>query len=234
MQVLVKLQKKYLIFLVAKRDNRNKEFTFKEKRGHKKVKKLATVVFAVILIFLSMPKANAEYYVKSGDTFYKIAKQFNMSLSDLISLNPHIANPSRIRVGDYIIVRTKNQKKKDLVDYARSLQSVTVYQYGGTNAPYSTDCSGWTQHVFKKFGVNLPRVSRDQAKTGQPKTFQQLEMADLMFFSTRADKVITHVGIYMGDGYWISNLGAEKDVQILSSWGTWCQKYFLWGARHAL
>lgn len=197
------------------------------------MKKIIASILAAFFVFGSAMSANAEYYVQPGDTFYKIAKKHNMSLQDLISLNPHITNPNYIHPGDYLIIRSNN-RQKDLVDYARSLQSVTVYQYGGNNAPYLTDCSGWTQHIFKKFGVNLPRVSKDQAKTGQPVTFKQLKMGDLMFFSTRADKVITHVGIYLGDDYWISNLNEEKDVQILSTWGTWCQKYFLWGARHSL
>jgi len=196
------------------------------------VKKIAAVVALIsIFIFGAATAANAQHYVKKGETLSKIAKEYNMSLADLISLNPHIENPNVIRLNDYIVVRTQTQKQKDLVDYARSLQSVTAYKYGGTNPPYSTDCSGWAQHVFKKFGVVLPRVSRDQAKTGQPITFQQLRIGDLMFFSIRADKVITHVGIYMGNDYWISNLNAEKDVQILSSWGSWSQKYFLWGTR---
>jgi hypothetical protein len=55
-----------------------------------------------------------------------------------------------------------------------------------------------------------------------------------MFFSTRPDKRITHTGIYMGNDYWISNLNELKDVEILSTWGSWGQKYFLWGARHEL
>ena len=196
------------------------------------MKKIAAVVALIsIFIFGAGTVANAQHYVQKGETLAKIAKEYNMSLADLISLNPHIENPNVIHLNDYIVVRTQTQKQKDLVDYARSLQSVTAYKYGGTNPPYSTDCSGWAQHVFKKFGVVLPRVSRDQAKTGQPITFQQLRIGDLMFFSIRADKVITHVGIYMGNDYWISNLNAEKDVQILSSWGSWSQKYFLWGTR---
>ncbi|QNU68672.1 C40 family peptidase [Ruminiclostridium herbifermentans] len=198
------------------------------------MKKIIAAALVAVFVTISASSANAEYYVKKGDTMAKIAKQFNMSLADLISLNPHIENPNKIDVNDYIIVRTKDQKKRDLVDYARSLQSVTAYKYGGNNPPYSTDCSGWTQHIYKKFGVNLPRVSSEQARTGQPMTFKQLQLGDLMFFSTRADKVITHVGIYIGNDLWISNLNEEKDVQILSTWGTWCQKYFLWGARHNL
>ncbi len=198
------------------------------------MKKIVATLLVAFFVFLTATTVNAQHYVKQGDTFYTIAKKYNMSLADLISLNPHIVNPNKIRPGDYIIIRTKNKKQEDLVAYARSLQSVTDYVYGGNTPPYSTDCSGWTQHIFKKFGVNLPRVSKEQARTGLPVTFQQLKIGDLMFFSTRADKVITHVGIYMGNDYWISNLNAEKDVQILSTWGSWSQKYFLWGARQAL
>lgn len=195
------------------------------------MKKLLVPFFAFLMIFGIGSTANAQHYVEKGDTFYKIAKTHGMTLKDLISLNPHIADPNKIQPNDYIIIRTKTEPQKDLVDYARSLQSVTAYVYGGQNAPYETDCSGWAQFVYKKFGVELPRVSRDQAKTGKPVKFQDLQIGDLMFFSTRADKVVTHTGIYMGSDYWISNLNEKKDVEILSTWGSWAQNYFLWGTR---
>ena len=186
------------------------------------------------MIFGVATAASAQHYVKKGDTMGAIAKQYNMTLKDLISLNPHIANPNVIQPNDYIVIRSKTEPQKDLVDYARSLQYVTNYVYGGQKFPTETDCSGWAQGIFKKFGVSLPRVSRDQAKTGQPVKFQDLQVGDLMFFSTREDKVITHTGIYMGNDYWISNLNTAKDVQIMSSWNSWTQKYFLWGSRHKL
>jgi cell wall-associated NlpC family hydrolase len=193
----------------------------------------------MIGLFLSLSFAqisHAQAYVKKGDTLAKIAKEHHMTLKDLISLNPHITNPNRIMPGDYIVVRSPVEKQKDLVDYARALQESTTYVYGGQEAPTKTDCSGWVQHIYKKFGVNLPRTSAQQAATGKPVKFQELQTGDLMFFSTRADKKITHVGIYMGKetNSWISNLNAEKDVQILSSWGKWTQAYFQWGARHEL
>ena len=190
--------------------------------------------FALLLMISFGSSASAQHYVEKGETLSKIAKTYGMTLKDIISLNPHIENPNVIHLNDYVIVRTKTEPQKDLIDYARSTQSVTAYVYGGKNAPYETDCSGWAQHVYKKFGVELPRVSRDQAKTGKNVTFQELQIGDLMFFSTRADKVITHTGIYMGNDYWISNLNEKKDVEILSTWGSWAQKYFLWGTRHEI
>jgi hypothetical protein len=198
------------------------------------VKKIIASLLGAFLIFGIANAAHAQHYVKSGDTLSKIAAEHKMTLKDLISLNPHISNPNMIHPNEYIIIRSGTEPQKDLVDYARSLQDVTAYSYGGQNAPYSTDCSGWAQHVFKKFGVNLPRVSRDQAKTGQPVKFEDLQIGDLMFFSTRKDKVITHTGIYMGNDFWISNLNEAKDVEILSNWGKWTHDYFMWGARHKL
>lgn len=198
------------------------------------VKKIMIPFFALFLMIAFESSASAQHYVEKGETLSKIAKTYGMTLKDIISLNPHIENPNVIQPKDYIIIRTQTEPQKDLVDYARSTQSVTAYVYGGQNAPYETDCSGWAQHVYKKFGVELPRVSRDQAKTGKPVTFQELQIGDLMFFSTRADKRITHTGIYMGNDYWISNLNEKKDVEILSTWGSWAQKYFLWGTRHEI
>jgi len=203
-------------------------------RGENMAKKLIVSALTLFLVFGIATAASAQHYVKKGDTMGAIAKQYNMTLKDLISLNPHIKNANVIQPNDYIIIRSKTEPQKDLVDYARSLQYVTTYVYGGQEFPTKTDCSGWAQGIFKKFGVELPRVSRDQAKTGTPVKFQDLQVGDLMFFSTRADKRITHTGIYLGNDYWISNLNETKDVEIMSSFNTWTQKYFLWGSRHKL
>lgn len=178
--------------------------------------------------------AHGQMYVEKGDTLGKIALEHGMSLKDLISLNPHIVNPNKINVGDYIIVRSNVERQKDLVDYAKALQESTTYQYGGQNAPYLTDCSGWTQYIFGKFGIKLPRTSSLQMKGGKHIKFADLQIGDLMGFSTRPDHKITHVGIYMGDNYWISNLNEKLDVEILSTWGKWSQAYFQWGARYEL
>jgi cell wall-associated NlpC family hydrolase len=201
------------------------------------MKKLIVSLLTVLMLStLYILPASAEYYVEKGDSFYKIALENKMSLKDLISLNPHIANPNKIKVGDYIVIRSA-EVQKDLVDYARTLQERTNYVYGGQDftPPLNTDCSGFTYAVFKKFGVTLPRTSAQQAVVayGQPVKFQDLQIGDLMFFSTRADKKITHVGIYLGTEAkaWISNLNSDKDVQILSQFGPWTQKYFQWGQR---
>lgn len=198
------------------------------------MKRIITTGLALVFLTLFANVSHAQVYVEKGDTLGKIAKKSGMTLKDLISLNPHIKNPNVVHPGDYIVTRSKVETQKDLVDYARSLQESTHYVYGGQNAPTHTDCSGWVQYIFGKFGVSLPRTSAEQATTGHPVKFNDLQVGDLMFFSTRPDHKITHVGIFMGKdtNAWISNLNSKKDVQILSTWGSWTQAYFQWGSRY--
>lgn len=143
---------------------------------------MAAIAITAIFVFGAATAASAQHYVKSGDTLSQIAKQYKMSMKDIISLNPHIEDPNKIKPNDYIVIRSKAEPQKDLVDYARSLQSVTAYKYGGNDFPNYVDCSAWAKGIYQKFGVSLPRISRDQALTGQPVTFKQLQIGDLMFF----------------------------------------------------
>jgi LysM repeat protein len=196
------------------------------------LKKIIAGTLSLILSLSFAGISHAQVYAEPGDTLYKIAKRNEMTLADIISINPHISNPNMIKPGDYIIVRSPVEKQKDLVDYARSLQESTQYVYGGQEAPYKTDCSGWTQYIFKKFGITIPRTSAAQLAGGKPVKFRDLQIGDLMGFSTRADKKITHVGIYMGENLFISNLNEKVDVEIMNTWGKWTQAYFQWGARY--
>ena len=195
------------------------------------MKKLIISSAATLALTLSFATAGHAHYVEKGETMYQIAKWNEMSLKDLIDLNPHIKNPSLIHAGDYIIVRSAKAPQHDLVDYARSLQEITAYKDGGNNFPYEVDSPTWIQGIYKKFGIELPKTGREQAVTGEFVNFYNLEVGDLMFFSTRKDKEVTHVGIYMGNNLWISNLNEKDDVEISNTWGRWAQDYFLWGTR---
>ena len=75
----------------------------------------------------------------------------------------------------------------------------TPYVYGG-ESPRGFDCSGFTQYVFARHGVRLPRTSRQQAQVGQslPARVSALRPGDLVYFSAGGER-IDHVAIYAGD-----------------------------------
>lgn len=53
-------------------------------------------------LFIPSNSESSTHTVVSGDTMYKIAMQYNVSLNDLIRANPQITNPNIIQIGQVI------------------------------------------------------------------------------------------------------------------------------------
>ena len=104
------------------------------------------------------------------------------------------------------------------------------YVFGGTT-PSGFDCSGFTQYVFAKNGIHLPRVSRDQYQLGTSVSFNNLQAGDLVFFSFAKNGVVDHEGIYVGNGQFI-NASSSKGVTIYELGTYWKSVYV--GARHVI
>jgi hypothetical protein len=74
----------------------------------------------------------------------------------------------------------------------------TPYRRRGTSPSSGFDASGFVRFVFSKFGVALPRASRDQARVGEPvrADWRAIAPGDLVMFED--DGGINHVAIYVG------------------------------------
>ncbi|MGG0669561.1 C40 family peptidase [Sporosarcina koreensis] len=99
-----------------------------------------------------------------------------------------------------------------LVSTARTYMG-TPYAYGGTTTS-GFDCSGYTQFVFKKQGINIPRSTGEQFAMGTAVKKSDLKTGDLVFFNTFGNRV-SHVGIYIGSSRFI-HASTSKGVMISS------------------
>lgn len=77
------------------------------------------------------------------------------------------------------------------------------YRHGGQGSG-GFDCSGLIQSIYARFGLALPRVSREQARAGRevPRQVAALRPGDILAFANGGD-IVTHVGLYVGDGRFI-------------------------------
>jgi cell wall-associated NlpC family hydrolase len=87
-----------------------------------------------------------------------------------------------------------------------------MYSYGGTSPSTGFDCSGFTQYVFAKVGISLPRTAEEQrAATTRVSDPQP---GDLVFFGSPA----YHVGIYAGNGKMWDSPRSGEAVALRSIW----------------
>jgi len=122
--------------------------------------------------------------------------------------------------------------KDDVESTAKNLLG-KPYVWGATG-PNKFDCSGFTQEVFYKAGIRIPRNSRAQAKVGKYIDYNNLRRGDMVFFDTNRKRpgYVTHVGIYLSEGNFIHASSGGKRV-IISSFikSNYYKKHFVLGRR---
>jgi hypothetical protein len=103
-----------------------------------------------------------------------------------------------------------------VVDEARNYLGVP-YVWGGTDPKKGLDCSGLVQLVYRKFGVDLPRVSYEQARAGRPvANLAQARPGDILAF----DSPVDHVAIYIGNHKMIEAPRTGLDVRVIDVYET--------------
>lgn len=102
----------------------------------------------------------------------------------------------------------------------------TPYEFGASSDQTDTfDCSSFVKRVFKEtLGIELPRVSYDQAKEGTEVAVDELRPGDLMFFGARGLD-IGHVGIYAGDNRILHTYSEKLGVHFAEFEGQWKERF---------
>lgn len=93
----------------------------------------------------------------------------------------------------------------------------TYYQWGGNflenSDDYGLDCSHFTYIVFKAFDLmDEYMVAKDQKEYCQEIDREDLSKGDLVFY-TNSNKIVNHVGIYMGNNKVISASGGGSNTK---------------------
>lgn len=174
-------------------------------------------------------KENGLYKVRFGK--YKSFNEASAAAKSLVR--------SRV-IADYYIVSPedlsyyRSEKLSDngylrnqLVKAAHSYRGVP-YKWGGNSVKSGFDCSGLTRAVYRLNGLDLPRVSRDQFRSGKAVKISKLQKGDLVFFITSGRK-INHVGVYIGDGKFIHAPSAGKTVRIANLHSSYWKKVYQGG-----
>jgi cell wall-associated NlpC family hydrolase len=109
------------------------------------------------------------------------------------------------------------------IDIAKSAIGVN-YVWGGNDLSSGVDCSGLVQQVYKQLGVNLPRISAQQARAGKQVSLSALQPGDLVAWDNSSRNAgADHIAIYIGNGQIIEaprpglgvrirSLGNDKDA----------------------
>ena len=117
-----------------------------------------------------------------------------------------------------------------LVDTALALRG-TPYRLGGAD-PAGFDCSGFTQYVFGRHGLTIPRAVHEQFLSGKTLKSADIAPGDLLFFAATPTRRggATHVALALGDGAFVhapSSTGVVRVEHLTAAY--WADRYL--GAR---
>jgi peptidoglycan DL-endopeptidase LytE len=105
------------------------------------------------------------------------------------------------------------------------------YRFGASgNGAF--DCSGLVKSLFSKFNIDLPRSSKEQFKQGQKISKDNLQVGDLVFFSSGGTQP-THVGIYVGDNKFLHAARKARQVVVSDLSKIWYTMRYI-GARRVM
>jgi cell wall-associated NlpC family hydrolase len=123
----------------------------------------------------------------------------------------HTASRSFSRAGEHMSASAAH------VLQIAAAQSGDSYVYGASG-PDSFDCSGFTQYVFGKVGISLPRTAAEQASMAT--RVSQPQPGDLVFVHNGGGGSVSHVAIYAGGGYWYEASRPGQPVGKDRAWST--------------
>lgn len=102
------------------------------------------------------------------------------------------------------------------------------YCYGAASKA-GTDCSGFITSVYRDvYKISLPRSSPSIYQKCEHVDRASLNSGDLVFFAIRGGKQVSHVGVYLWDGYFV-HASTKRGVIISNLSEDYYNRYFAGG-----
>ncbi|MFH1216658.1 MAG: NlpC/P60 family protein [Pseudomonadota bacterium] len=183
-------------------------------------------------------KGLSAYYFRHESGLYKVR------FGDFLSLDQARDKAESLLqagvIADYYIVRPESYAiarlgwngdayvREKLISTASNFVGIP-YKWGGESMEEGFDCSGLVMAVYQLNGLNLPRTSRKQYRTGKAVRAHELKKGDLVFFATNGGRRVSHVGIYTGNNTFIHAPKKGKPIQTASLDNDYFKKRYLGG-----
>jgi lipoprotein Spr len=130
------------------------------------------------------------------------------------------ASPTQLKYAVLLDTEVESLPSRELLEKADEWYGVRYRRAG--NSKSGVDCSGFTVAVFAAvYGIQLPRVSREQYRISRKISTTELQEGDLVFFNTNG-RGVSHVGIFLGNNRFI-HASVSKGVMVNSLF----EKYYL-------
>jgi len=184
---------------------------------------------------LDVPKNYERVIIPDSEfeEFKQLLVEFSFPFTDQLNF----ANIHESETGSKTEKTTENiaplsKSNSDVVNYALGFVGKGVAYSMGAKNPITEggpcDCSGFTKQVFQAKGISISDGSQMQINQGVNVDKSDLRPGDLVFFQGtikgRPEGQPSHVGIYSGNGNFVSLTGHGVKDQPLNS-GFWADKY---------
>jgi len=156
--------------------------------------------------------------IETANNWHKISYNGSYAYisADYVAQNSsQVTNPtSALPAQNTTYSSSGSSKGEALVEFAKKYIG-TPYVYGGMS-PSGFDCSGFVKFCYANMGVDINRISYDQAKNGYEVSRDNMKPGDILcFVSSVGGSYIGHTGIYVGNGQFIHSPREGYTVEII-------------------
>lgn len=155
------------------------------------------------------------------------SEQYNELLKSVINEKTELKASEETKKNTYFIDDQSNSKPnlRNIIEMESKSYLGIPYVWGGSTPEIGFDCSGFVRWVYKKStGKLIVRTTKEhynKYKNHLSNEINNFEKGDLIYFKTLPDRIISHVGIYLGNRKFIHAPNGGESIKIDSISNFW-------------